>query len=252
MNPFLLNGKNILITGASSGIGRQCALTCSEMGANVILIGRNEERLLEVFSRVKSTDGSSYYVLDLLDYSNVEKMIVDIKIRYNCIDGIVNCAGISTTLPIKLVSISKMLEFFSANVLSCYNLVKLLSHKKYMSNGGSVIFLSSVMGIVGTKGKSLYSMTKGALISMSKSLAIELANKSIRVNCISPGVVKTPMSMSSEYSKDENSYREIETLHPLGIGTTEDVANACVFLLSDASKWVTGTNIVVDGGYTAK
>jgi len=118
--------------------------------------------------------------------------------------------------------------------------------------GGSIIFISSVMGVVGENGKTMYSMTKGALISAVKSLSIELATRKIRINAISPGVVETPMSKNAIYSRNEESLDKIKSLHPLGLGQPEDVANACVFLLSDASKWITGTNMLVDGGYLAK
>ncbi len=121
-----------------------------------------------------------------------------------------------------------------------------------MDSGASIIFVASIMGIVGEVGKTAYAMSKGALIAGVRSLSLELALKKIRVNAISPGVVITPMSSSSFYSKDEERIRKIETLHPLGLGNVDDVANACVYLISDASKWVTGTNLIVDGGYTAR
>ena len=112
-------------------------------------------------------------------------------------------------------------------------------------------FYPQLWGLAGASGKALYGMTKGALISGAKSLALELAPKNIRVNCISPGVVVSPMSNNAIYSKDEESLQRVKDLHPLGLGEAEDVANACVYLLSDASKWVTGTNLIIDGGYTA-
>jgi NAD(P)-dependent dehydrogenase (short-subunit alcohol dehydrogenase family) len=147
----------------------------------------------------------------------------------------------------------KMEEFFHVNVHSAFNLTRIITKPSGISEeGASIVFISSVMGIVGENGKSLYSMTKGALIAGARSLAIELAPRNIRVNCISPGVVVSPMSKGAVYSKDEESLNKIKGLHPLGLGHTEDVANACIYLLSDASRWVTGTNMVVDGGYTAR
>ncbi|MCK5765555.1 MAG: SDR family oxidoreductase, partial [Bacteroidales bacterium] len=160
---------------------------------------------------------------------------------------------ISTTLPFRRVTPEKMNLFFQNNVTMGFNLCRLVAQKKLMAkNGGSIIFISSVMGIVGETGKVLYGMTKGALIAGTKSLAVELARKKIRVNCISPGVVISPMSENAIYSKDEESLSKIESLHPLGLGKPEDVANACIFLLSDGSGWITGTNLIVDGGYTAR
>ena len=251
--PFSLNDKTIIVTGASSGIGRQCAINCSQLGAKLILIGRNTERLKETMSSLDVKNEHLMYPLDLLDYDKLEEVLNDIESKLGTIDGIINCAGISTTLPFRRVTPEKMNLFFQNNVTMGFNLCRLVAQKKLMAkNGGSIIFISSVMGIVGETGKVLYGMTKGALIAGTKSLAVELARKKIRVNCISPGVVISPMSENAIYSKDEESLSKIESLHPLGLGKPEDVANACIFLLSDASTWVTGTNLIVDGGYTAR
>ena len=252
-SPFQLTGKNILITGASSGIGRQCAITCSRMGANVILFGRNQERLNETLNCMDNISNHLVYSVDLLEYEKVEKIMNEIIQQKRIVHGLVNCSGISTTLPLKMISPQKMDDFFHANVHSSINFTKLAAKRaSFSEDGGSIIFISSVMGVVGESGKTLYAMTKGALIAASKSLAIELADRKIRVNSISPGVVDTPLSQKSVYSQNEESLNKIKSYHPLGLGHTEDVANACVFLLSDASKWITGINLIVDGGYTAR
>ena len=252
-NPFSLEGKTILVTGASSGIGRQCSISCSEMGAIVVLIGRNKERLEETKQLMFQAEKHLICVADLTEYDKIEMLIKVITDRVGKIYGIVHSAGISTTLPVRMVSPQKMESFFQTNVFGAINLTRFLTKKaNFSEDGGSIIFVSSVMGIVGEVAKSLYSMTKGALISGSRSLALELADRKIRVNCISPGVVITPMAQNAVYSRDEESLNKITRLHPLGLGVPEDVANTCIFLLSDASKWITGTNIVVDGGYTAR
>ena len=250
--PFSLNDKTIIVTGASSGIGRQCAISCSQLGAKIILMGRNTERLKETLSSLDDKNEHLIYSLDLLNYEKLEQVLNAIDSKSGNIDGIVNCAGVSATLPFRRVTPEKMDEFFQKNVTMAFNLCRLAMQKKLMNTqGGSIIFISSVMGMVGSTGKVLYGMTKGALIAGVKSLALELARKNIRVNCISPGVVISPMSENAIYSKDEESLQKIKDLHPLGLGSVEDIANSCVFLLSDASKWVSGTNLVVDGGYTA-
>jgi len=252
-NPFSLEGKTILITGASSGIGRQCSISCSEMGANVILCGRNEDRLNETNKMMFQPDKHVIWATDLTDYEKIETEFKKIVELCGKIYGVVHSAGISTTLPVRMVTPKKMEEFFQTNVYGAINLTRLMTKKANFSEcGGSIIFISSVMGIVGEVAKSLYCMTKGALISGSRSLALELADRKIRVNCISPGVVITPMAQKAVYNRDEESLNKITCLHPLGLGSPEDVANACIFLLSEASKWITGTNIVVDGGYTAR
>ena len=251
-NPFSLNDKTIIVTGASSGIGRQCAINCSQLGAKLILMGRNTERLKETLTSLDDENKHLMYPLDLLDYDKLEEVLNAIASKLGNIDGVINCAGISATLPFRRVTPEKMELFFQNNVTMGFNLCRLLTQKKLMAkNGGSIIFISSVMGMVGETGKVLYGMTKGALIAGTKSLAIELARKNIRVNCISPGVVESPMSDKAIYSRDEASLNRIKNMHPLGLGKDEDVANACVFLLSDGSGWITGTNLIVDGGYTA-
>ena len=250
-NPFSLSGKYIVITGASSGIGRQCAITANQLGAFVILIGRSQERLEETASLLND---EKYLLLsaDITDYNEtfneLEKLLSGIKIN-----GIVHAAGISTTLPLRNITPEKMQPFFETNVFAAINITKLLTKAKFANpDGMSVVFMSSIMGVVGELGKTIYSLTKGALIAGTKSLALELAAKKIRVNCISPGVVESPMSASAVYAQDEEAYNKIKSYHPIGLGKTEDIANASAFLLSDGARWITGTNLIVDGGYTAR
>jgi NAD(P)-dependent dehydrogenase (short-subunit alcohol dehydrogenase family) len=223
------------------------------MGANVVLFGRNEVRLNETLNSMDNKSNHLCYSVDLLEYEKVDGIIKEIVLQKGKIHGLINCAGISTTLPLKMITPQKMDDFFHTNVHSSINITKVVSKQaSFSEDGGSIIFISSVMGSVGESGKSLYAMTKGALLAASKSLAIELAVRHIRVNCISPGVVQTPLSDKSVYSQDEESLIKIKNYHPLGFGNTEDVANACLFLLSDASKWITGINLFVDGGYSAR
>ena len=254
MNPFDLKGKVILVTGASSGIGRQCAIACSRFGANVILNGRDESRLHETLGMLCCYGDSCHEVMacDLTDYVKVGKEVSQAVERVGKINGVLHCAGISTTLPLKAVSESKLEEYFKANVFSAYNLTReICKVGNFSKEGGSIVFLSSVMAHVGEVGKSLYAMTKGALIAGVKSLACELARKNIRVNSVSPGVVITPINQHLPHIADPDKRKLLESKHLLGLGHTEDIANACVFLLSDASKWITGTDLRVDGGYSA-
>lgn len=252
-NPFSLNDKLILITGASSGIGRQCAIACSLMGARVVLLGRDQERLAATLRMMTEPLKHIKYAMDLVDFKKVEEVVSDLVSKQGTIDGLINCAGVSTTLPLNSSTPEKMEHFLKTNVIGPMNLTRLVvKHSNFSKSGGSIIFISSVMGIVGDSGKVLYSMTKGALIASVKSLAVELSSRHIRVNTISPGVVESPMSQRAVYSKDRESLRRIEGLHLLGLGKTEDVAHACVYLLSDSAKWITGTNLIIDGGYLAK
>lgn len=251
-NPFSLEGKNIIVTGASSGIGQQVAITCSRMGARVVLIGRNEERLAETRNQLEG-EGHITLSYDLTELDGLKDLAGSIVNQIGVIDGLVNCAGISTVLPFKLMSPEKVEDFFKTNVYATVELTRqVLNIKNVNKQGCSVIFFASVMGVVGENAKSLYSLTKGALISGCRSLAIEYATKKIRVNVVSPGIVETAINRNQPYLADPEKRKVTESMHPLGLGTTDDIANACVYLLSDASRWVTGQNLIVDGGYTIK
>lgn len=253
MTPFNLSGRVIIISGASSGIGQQCAISCSKMGATVILLGRNIDRLHETLSMMDNCDQHHIIQVDLVNYTEVTNVIKEVSEKFPCFHGLLNCAGISTTLPMKFVSEDKLSHYFQTNVFSAYHLTKEVCKKgRFSRDGGGVIFFSSVMGDVGDVGKSLYGMTKGALQAGVKSLACELASRKIRVNSIAPGVVLTPINEKLPHIADPEKRKILEEKHLLGFGDTMDVANACIYLLSDASKWVTGTNLVVDGGYTAR
>jgi NAD(P)-dependent dehydrogenase (short-subunit alcohol dehydrogenase family) len=252
-NPFSLQDYTIVVTGASSGIGRECAILFSQMGANLILIGRNQLELTKTLELTNNNNLHTLIQLDLTDYHNVDEFVNSLIEKKIKIQGIVHAAGISTTLPLRNITPEKLDVFFKTNVIAAINLTKLLTKNVLVSDFGlSIVFLASVMGLAGEKGKTQYSLTKGALIAGAKSLALELASKNIRVNCVAPGVVVTPMSENAVYAQNEESLNSIKNLHPLGLGTPHDVANACVYLLSPASRWVTGTTLIVDGGYLAK
>lgn len=249
-NPFSLEGKTILVTGASSGIGQQVAITCSRMGAKVAMIARNTERLEETRKQL-SGEGHLSISYDLTDLEHQKELVNDIVAKMGPIDGLVNCAGISTVMPLKLMTPDNVEHFFKTNVYATIELTRqVLGVKNVNKAGASIVFFASVMGVVGENAKSIYSLTKGALISGARSLAIEYAKKKVRVNVVSPGVVVTPINANQPYIADPEKRALLEAKHPLGLGTTDDIANACIYLLSDASRWVTGQNLIVDGGYT--
>ncbi|OIQ21495.1 MAG: short-chain dehydrogenase [Flavobacterium sp. MedPE-SWcel] len=253
MNAFALQNKNIVVTGATSGIGKQIAILCSKLGASLILLGRNEERLNETMKELQTPENHLAYKIDINDYDAIADIVKDAVAKKGKLHGLVNCAGVSPTMPFRTTSVTKMEEVFKTNVIAAMNLTKLVCKPANMVNdGGSVVFVASVMGTVGEVGKSLYGMSKGALVAGVKSMAIEYAPKNIRFNTISPGVVVTPMSMSSEYSKDPDKLDFVTKLHPLGLGVPQDIAQATTFLLSGASRWITGVDLKIDGGYTAK
>lgn len=252
-NPFSLENKVILVTGASSGIGRQCAIDCSKMGAHVVLIARNVERLKDTLEMM---DGTGHLVLpfDLSSSEGLKETIKDVVSKMGKISGVVNCAGMSSVTPLKMVTDELLNQFFRTNVYSAINLSKEVTRVgNYDKDGGcSIIFFASIMGLCGEKCKTMYSATKGALIAASRSMACELAKNKIRVNVISPGAIETPINAQLPHMADPELRKELESKHLLGLGECSDISYACIYLLSDAAKWITGQNIIVDGGYTCK
>lgn len=250
-NPFSLKEKTIIITGASSGIGRQCAIDCSKMGAKVILIARNQERLEETLASLDNND-HQVYSYDLTQIDGIKELVNTIVSSNGKIDGLIHAAGIEITKPIKLLESSDYEMIYRTNNLSGFELMRQLSSIKNMNKGGSIIFISSITAIIGRSGVAAYAASKGAMISATKSFALELAKRQIRVNCISPGTILTPMMLNYLNGLDDASRQKRIDGFPLGLGETTDISNACIYLLSDASRWITGQNIIIDGGYTIK
>lgn len=250
MNTFSLKGKTILITGASSGIGASCCKLFSSHGANLILTGRDKERLSSVFDGLDHGD-HSVLSFDLSNIDCIEAELLPVLEKYKKIDGFIHSAGIDITLPIANLSNSHYLNIFNINVFSALEISRILSKKKYIPEGGSsFVFISSVMGITGSSGKTAYSASKGALISASRSMAAELVSKKIRVNCVSPAIVKTKLVNELFSTLTEEAVNSIVSSHPSGFGRPEDIASACLYLISEESRWVTGSNLVIDGGYS--
>ena len=243
-NPFSLEGKTILVTGASSGIGRGICIDCSKMGATVHLMARNEDRLNETLSQMEPK-GHVIHIADLCKSDDIYNMIDALP----KIDGVVLCAGIIKTMPVKNISEEAMTEIFNANIIGDIKLVSRMLKKKKLSHGGSVIFISSVSTFNVKVGNSLYSATKGAVNSFAKAMALEVSKQEMRVNCIQPGFI--PSAILNSGAIEEDSFLKFYAeRHPLGFGTPTDIANCCIYLLSDAARWVTGSIFTIDGGYT--
>ena len=248
-NPFSLEGKCILVTGASSGIGRGIAVACAKMGAKVVLSGRNEARLQETLS---SLNGEGHVVLcgDL----NNEETRMDIVGKMPELNGVVHCAGISQIQMAKFVDQTSLEGIFKTNVFSPLLLNSLLLKKKKIQKNSSIIFISSISGVYRSQiGEGGYGATKAALAGFVKSLALELSAQGIRVNTIHPGVVETPLLEVSNGAFGEEELEALRQKYPLKrFGKPEDIAYCAVYMLSDASSWMTGSNILIDGGFTLK
>ncbi|MBU0683821.1 MAG: SDR family oxidoreductase [Candidatus Omnitrophota bacterium] len=253
MNKYLtdLNGKNILITGASRGIGKECAIAANRLGANVCLVARNMEKIKKTLDIIEK-EKSCYYAVDVTDYLQVEDVVNVFVEKFGRIDGFIHSAGFEESVPLQVISSENYEKLFATNVIAGFEFAKVISKKRFLNpNGASFVFIASVMGIVGQAAKIGYCASKGALIAGARAMAVELAKKKIRVNCVSPGMVETEIAENIFKMISEEQKRAVVLGHPLGIGSPEDVAGLCSFLLSDQAKWITGTNIIIDGGYSA-
>lgn len=245
-NPFSLKGKTILITGASSGIGQKIAVECSNLDASLIITGRNEERLKNTMTLLKRSN-HSYFVADLNKNDHLN-MLVD---HVPKIQGLILSAGIVKTLPFNFISVEGLNAVLDTNFISPVMLTQALMKSKKIDNGGSIVIISSISGLVcALAGNGIYSASKGAITAISKIMALEFSDKKIRVNCILSGMVRTNMTENLAFSDEEID--EDMKRYPLGYGEPADVAFGAVYLLSDASRWITGTDLKMDGGYTLR
>ncbi|MDY4131090.1 MAG: SDR family oxidoreductase [Treponema sp.] len=244
-NPFSLQNKTILVTGASSGIGRATAIECSKMGAKVVITARNEEKLKETLSQLEG-DGHKMIIADLSNTGEIDNLVSQLPE----INGLVNNAGKTITLPCNFITEEKLADIVSVNMTAPILLFSKLLKKKKLIKGSSVVFTSSINGIkTGSVGSSMYCATKGALSGFVKTAAIEYATKQIRVNCVCPGMINTNILEFGVVTEEQ--LVEDAKKYPLGrYGEPKEVAYAIIYLLSDASSFVTGTNLVIDGGFT--
>lgn len=249
-NPFTLEGKTIVVTGASSGIGRQVAIDCSKAGAKVVAIARNQERLDETLSMLKGL-GHRSYIYDFSNLRGVSALVSTIVNDCGRIGGMVYAAGIEKTVPFKMLNPENYTEIFNVNTLGAFELAKCVTNIKHFEQaGGSIVMISSITSTIARAGTAAYSASKGAMLSATRVMAVELSKRKIRVNCISPGTVLTPLMQNYLDKLTEAEYKQRIGGFPLGLGETTDISNAVVFLLSEGGRWITGQNLIIDGGYT--
>lgn len=242
-NPFSLTGRRILVTGASSGIGRQTAIACADMGAQLLITGRNAERLADTLHMLAG-EGHQSFAADLTCAEDLTTLAANTELLH----GVVHAAGISKLVPLRMVTLAHLEETLSANTLAPIMLTKTLVAKKRIAAGGSIVFVSALASHTGAMASTAYAASKGAIMSATRVMARELVKNGIRANCISPGFVRTPLLEGlTERGAQLNALIDIA---PLGLGEPEDVANAAVFFLSAASRWISNTHFIVDGGLT--
>lgn len=246
-NPFSLDGKTILVTGASSGIGKATAIECSKMGAKVIITARNEERLKETLYLL-SGEGHSMVICDLSEQNNIEKLVQELPE----IQGLVNNAGFTKLSPIQFIKENDFFDIIRVNTFAPILLFQMLLKKKKIKKGSSVVFTSSMAGLgFSSAGNGMYTASKGAISTFIRTAALELSSKQIRVNAVCPSMIDTGILSSGQLTAEQ--ILEDMKCYPLGrYGKPEEVAWAIIYLLSDASSFTTGTNLQIDGGVSLK
>lgn len=247
-NPFSLEGKTILVTGASSGIGRGIAVECAKMGAKLVVNGRNSERLNATLAQLEG-EGHSAIIADLSKQEAIDKLVSECR----DLNGIVHSAGIPKICGVKHIGRELLEEIININEIAPILLTSALVKKKKLQKGSSVVFIASISGVcVSNVGEGPYAATKGGLSGFTKAAAYELAAQGTRVNTICPGLVPTEiLSLSNEMFSEDQLKESTQGKYPLKrYGKVEDIANGAIYLLSDASSWVTGINLVIDGGFT--
>lgn len=244
-HPFSLEGKTILVTGASAGIGRQTAISLSEMGARVVLTGRDETRLAGTLAALRHGQHVALPA-DLVPQEQRDAFVEKLP----ALDGIAHCAGVTLLHPFKFSDERRYREVYAINVEAPLFLTQRLFKHRKINNGGSIVFIASLGAFIGARGHSIYAGSKAAIIGIMRVLAHELAGNGIRVNSVSPGMVKTEVVTGFAEQVSAEVVAADEARYPLGYGTPEDVAHTVGFFLAPASKWITGSNLIMDGGLT--
>ena len=248
-NPFSLEGKTILVTGASSGIGKATAIECAKLGANVVITGRSEIRLKETLSGLAMEGNQSHQII-VADLTT-EEGLVSLIDGLSSIDGVSDNAGITNgNKPIKFLRDDELMNVLNANTLSHVRLAKMLFKKKLLNKNASYVITASIGGNTShVTGQATYGMSKSALNSFMQYCAIEFSGRGIRCNCVCPGMIKTPL-IRVDTLTEEDMAKDVEMYLLKRYGEPEEVAHVNSFLLSDASSYITGTSIIVDGGYS--
>lgn len=246
-----LEGRRLLVTGASAGIGRAVAVLAAGLGARVTANGRDGERLAATVAGLPGT-GHRAAAFDLSDTDAVPDWLKDQTAAHGPFDAVAHCAGVQIGKPVRTVDRAFFDEVVHVNLLSALALARGFRQKGCNPGRGALVFVSSVAAEVGQPGNVVYSAAKGGLVSATRGLAMEFLRENIRVNCVAPALVETEMMERFRRTTTEEQFAAIRAAHPMGFGRPEDVAAAIVFLLSDAAAWINGVMLPVDGGYLAR
>jgi NAD(P)-dependent dehydrogenase (short-subunit alcohol dehydrogenase family) len=242
----------VVVTGASSGLGQAVAVELAGLGAGVVLVGRDAGRLAETAARLGGAPHRTL-VLDLVEHERIVPAITQLRQDVGPLYGLCHAAGVVETRPLPANTVETMRRQFDVNLFAGLELARAVCRRDVLAaDGGSLVFISSVYGRVGMPGQTGYCATKGAVAAAVRALAIELARRRVRVNCISPGLVHTEMTRQSLALLSKEHVDKLEAAHPLGPGQPEDVGRAAAFLLAPGTRWITGADLAVDGGYTAQ
>ena len=245
-NPFLLEGKTILVTGASSGIGQSVAIECSKMGAKVVVTGRNKERLTETFQSLEG-EGHQMITADISKKEEIKRLVDECP----KLDGISHNAGIGKVIPVKFITYDDLESIIGTNSFGPILLTQMLFRGKKINKNSSIVFTSSLSGVHCVHfGESVYAASKGAISGFAKGAALELAANGIRVNCVNPSIIQTHIFETLTVYTKEQLEEKIKNYPLKRLGVPTDVSWAIIYFLSDASSWVTGNDLKIDGGYT--
>lgn len=255
----IINVKPVsVVFGATSTMGKATIRSLLQDGFHVVAVGRDNEKLAQMvleISNLKLTDNSSLvtYVCDALEFNKHEKVVSDIRDQHGKISSFIYFCGAEKTRPFRNLTLEQFDEVFSINFKGAFSFLnQLIRASLFSKEGGSIVLIGSVMSVLGQQSKTAYCASKGALVPFAKSLALELASRKVRVNVVMPALVETEMSDKLFRDLPPIAREKILAAHPLGFGKPEDIANAVSFLVSDKSRWITGSEFVVDGGYSAQ
>ncbi len=249
-NPMSLTGRTILVTGATSGIGKATAIYLSKLGARVIASGRNQERLDQVMAELEG-DGHIGRLFDLADLDAIVPWMKVLCAEIGPLNGIAHCAGVQATRPIQAVKPEFVMDVLTQNLGAALMLAQAFRLKACHDSPASLVYCSSSAALRTAPGNVVYAASKGGIVSAVKGLGVELVRDGVRVNAVAPAMVDTPMSDQFRSILSEENFQRVVDMHPLGLGRPDDVAAAIAFLLADTSRWITGSILSVDGGFLA-